>query len=163
LQRIFHWLKTCAEKHDTCNTSNQDDAWYPARLLDLDKCETDSTFVQLIDSAKEPLLGSYITLSHCWGGTKPLQLTQQMASQHQPAFLVADMPKTFQDALGVCRKLGIRYLWIDSLCIIQDKDDLQDWYREASLMSKVYLHSRCNIPAAHGENNTKGLFRANRP
>jgi hypothetical protein len=72
------------------------------------------------------------------------------------------MPETFQDTLLVCKRLGVRYLWIDSLCIIQDKDDLQDWYREASLMNKVYLHSYCNISAADAEDSTKGLFRARR-
>jgi hypothetical protein len=85
-----------------------------------------------------------------------------MASQPRPAILVTDMPKTFQEAVQVSRRLGVRYLWIDSLCIIQDKGDL-DWYREASLMNKVYLHSYCNISATDAEDNTKGLFLSRRP
>lgn len=69
------------------------------------------------------------------------------------------MPKTFQDTIAVCRYLHIRYLWIDSVCIMQDKDDLSDWSREASLMHKVYTYSHCNIAASDAPDGTHGLFR----
>jgi hypothetical protein len=70
-----------------------------------------------------------------------------------------DMPKTFQEAIMVCRELQIRYLWIDSLCIMQDKDDLTDWFYESGLMNRIYGFSRCNISASDAMDGTCGLFR----
>lgn len=73
------------------------------------------------------------------------------------------MPKTFADAVPVTLHLGIQYLWIDSLCILQDKDDLSDWSPEAGLMHQVYSISYCNISAAVAENCTQGLSRNRDP
>ncbi|KAF3805625.1 hypothetical protein GCG54_00005664, partial [Colletotrichum gloeosporioides] len=62
------------------------------------------------------------------------------------------------EAVEVTRRLGIRYLWIDSLCILQDRDDLSDWLVEAGLMHKVYSYSYCNISASGARDSSKGLF-----
>ncbi|KAI9159016.1 HET-domain-containing protein [Paramyrothecium foliicola] len=69
----------------------------------------------------------------------------------------ADLPKTFQDAVHVTRKLKCRYLWIDSLCIVQD--DAKDWEAEASKMHKYYTQALLTISAADGYDSTSGLFR----
>lgn len=76
---------------------------------------------------------------------------------------MTELPKTFHDAVIVSRVLQVRYLWIDSLCIRQDKDDLSDWNHEASLMDKVYSHSHLNISASHGGSSSEGLFRTRDP
>jgi hypothetical protein len=76
---------------------------------------------------------------------------------------MASLPKTFQEAVAVTRTLGIHYLWIDSLCIMQDKDDLSDWYKEATMMDKVYMHSICNISATDAQDSSRGLFRDRKP
>ncbi|KAK1707868.1 hypothetical protein BDP67DRAFT_581527 [Colletotrichum lupini] len=55
--------------------------------------------------------------------------------EHKEGIITATMPQTFQDAVTMTRKLGIRYLWIDALCIVQD--DIADWSREASTMGDV--------------------------
>lgn len=70
---------------------------------------------------------------------------------------MTEMPKTFQDAVVITRKLGIRYLWIDSLCIIQDS--AQDWHHEASLMSSVYHNSELTISATTARDGTEGCFQ----
>jgi hypothetical protein len=70
------------------------------------------------------------------------------------------MPETFRDAISASRQLGAQYLWIDSLCIIQDKDDLTDWAHEVSMMSKVYSNSLCNLSASDTDGDTPGLFRS---
>jgi hypothetical protein len=163
LHRAAHWLQKCTETHKKCCADKPTPSWYPTRLLYLGDGGHDESFVWLIHTAREQPTGPYTTLSHCWGDKRPLQLTRQIASQPRPAILMTDMPKTFRDAVDVSRRLGVRYLWIDSMCIIQDKDDLQDWYREASLMDKVYLYSYCNISAADAEDSTKGLFRPRWP
>jgi hypothetical protein len=69
---------------------------------------------------------------------------------------MATLPKTFRDAVAVTRALNIRYIWIDSLCIIQD--DLQDWEQEAAKMASIYEGSFLTIAAVDSPNSNGGLF-----
>lgn len=71
----------------------------------------------------------YTTLSHCWGSHQPLSLTRANFSSFSSESAVERLPKTYQDALVVTLSLGYRYIWIDSLCIIQD--DRDDWLEQA--------------------------------
>ncbi|CAM1503337.1 Fc.00g081130.m01.CDS01 [Cosmosporella sp. VM-42] len=66
--------------------------------------------------------------------------------------------QTFKEAINVTRRLGIPYLWIDSLCILQDKDDLSDWKMEAPKMSAVYNSATVTISAASSVDTAGGLF-----
>lgn len=68
----------------------------------------------------------------------------------------AALPKTFQDAIEIARYLGFGYIWIDSLCIIQD--DSKDWESKAALMSDVYSSSRINITASSAADGRFGWF-----
>jgi len=68
---------------------------------------------------------------------------------------VSSLPKTFQDAIIVSKKLNVRFLWIDSLCIIQETDD---WEREASLMGHIYANAMCNLSALGATPGNGGLF-----
>jgi hypothetical protein len=65
-------------------------------------------------------------------------------------------PKTFRESIRVVQALNVRYLWIDSLCIIQDSQD--DWSREAANMDIIYSNSYCNIAAARSIDPTTGIF-----
>ena len=67
-----------------------------------------------------------------------------------------DVPHTFLDAIWLTRQLGIDYIWIDSLCIIQDDPD--DWRSESVKMRDVYGNSYLNIAASHAANASSGLF-----
>ncbi|KAF4971614.1 hypothetical protein FSARC_1613 [Fusarium sarcochroum] len=71
---------------------------------------------------------------------------------------ISSLPPTFRDASFAARNLGVRYIWIDALCIFQDKDDLSDWNREASLMHKVYSNSFCNIVAGVNKDSSQSIF-----
>ncbi|APA14021.1 hypothetical protein SS1G_11161 [Sclerotinia sclerotiorum 1980 UF-70] len=66
------------------------------------------------------------------------------------------LPRTFRDAITFTRRLGLQYLWIDSLCIIQDSS--QDWQQESAKMGKIYSHAYCTISAAAASNCEEGLF-----
>jgi hypothetical protein len=68
-----------------------------------------------------------------------------------------DLSQTFQDAFIVARRLGVRYLWIDSLCIVQDS--LEDWQTESSMMNLVYKNSLCTIAASEATEPHHGLFK----
>jgi hypothetical protein len=69
---------------------------------------------------------------------------------------MSHLSKTFQNAIEITRRLSVRYLWIDSLCIIQDSKD--DWEIEASQMEHVYRNSYFNIAATHAADGRGGLF-----
>ena len=64
--------------------------------------------------------------------------------------------RSFQDAIYATRKLGHRYIWIDSLCIIQDS--IEDWTIEAAMMNKVYSMCECNIAASTVSGREDSMF-----
>jgi hypothetical protein len=99
--------------------------------------------------------GRYIALSHCWGDVMPLKTTKATFVEFCHSINFARFPKTFQDAIIVCRKLNIEYLWIDSLCTIQD--DEHDWAVE-SPNCDVYQNAYLTIAAAAARNSSDGLF-----
>lgn len=70
---------------------------------------------------------------------------------------MASLPLTFLHLIQVAEELRVRYVWIDSLCIVQDSAD--DWDRESSSMSSVYSHAYCTIAASASKNGAEGLFR----
>ncbi|EKG19732.1 Heterokaryon incompatibility [Macrophomina phaseolina MS6] len=74
---------------------------------------------------------------------------------------VESLPATFKDAISATARLGLRYLWIDALCIIQDSRE--DWMREAATMSKVYSYTFLTLAAAASENSAGGLYRSRSP
>ena len=69
---------------------------------------------------------------------------------------LGDMPKTFRDAVLITRRLGVRYLWIDSLCIIQDSP--ADWEAEAIKMGRIYRNSLVTIAALGSTDSMSGCF-----
>lgn len=129
--------------------------WYPTRLIERVSNETFKIIHS--DSISHPGQG-YITLSHRWGSSDFIKLTTDNLSELSMHSPVSILPKTFQDALFAAQQLNIRYIWIDSLCIIQSGDDGEDWQREATEMANIYTNSFCNISADYGNNQTDGLF-----
>ena len=95
-------------------------------------------------------------LSHCWGGQTPLQLRKDNIESFTERIEISQVPKSFRDAMKVAARLKFRYLWIDSLCIIQDSTD--DWQHEAGLMSDVYTNSWCHIAATKALDVRDGCF-----
>jgi hypothetical protein len=102
-------------------------------------------------------LPRYTTLSHCWGTSiPPLKLTQENRCQFYDEIRQDQIPKTFSDAMTVTRLLGIEYIWIDSLCIIQG--DTEDWEREVTRMADVYRHGYCNMAALDATDSSLGFL-----
>ncbi|KAF9691519.1 hypothetical protein EKO04_010307 [Ascochyta lentis] len=137
----------------------------PTRLLDLQACG-DSLDIRLVETESlkpafdrdETLFPGYLALSHCWGEDRNLFFTTKKANlEHRLTKISADhLPKTFYDAVNITRSLDHRYLWIDSLCIIQDSNE--DWAREAARMADVYGNACCVLSALSSENGTQGCF-----
>jgi hypothetical protein len=143
------WLHRCLHHHQLCNEPRPN--FIPTRLVSLL-----GPFPKLVEPEQSSDVKTYATLSHCWGTSPFLTLTntnlQEFCQQIPPEAL----SNTFLDAIFVCKELGIDYIWIDSLCIIQD--DAQDWVNEAALMTKVYRNSHLNIAATGASDGTVGLF-----
>jgi hypothetical protein len=159
--KVRIWMQKCSCDHVICKTwTGTDHNWYPTRLLHVGQGDDSQSppNIRLILTAEDIPDGPYVTLSHCWGNAHIVQLLKSNMKEFKSSIPLERLPKTFKDAVTVARRLGISYIWIDSLCIMQDKDDLVDWLREAALMHKVYSHSYCNISAAAAVNSSQGLF-----
>lgn len=165
------WIEHCEKHHHSCGLPSN---WLPTRLLDSGPLDsTDKVIVRLRETAfsaaateESVIEGPYMTLSYCWGTEAPLTLTKHTHSNLSLGIPLNDLPKAFRDAICICRGVGVRYLWIDALCIFQDKDDTEeifDWQQEASQMHKVYSNTLCNISAAAGVGSSSAILRPRAP
>ena len=100
---------------------------------------------------------SYATLSHMWGGHQPLRLLKGNIADFRNGINWSSLPKTFQQAIKFTKQLGIDYIWIDSLCIIQDS--AEDWRSQSSKMASIYENSHITLAASVAENSLAGCFR----
>ncbi|KAI1134605.1 HET-domain-containing protein [Hypoxylon sp. FL0543] len=156
LSQMKIWVDSCNQKHDVCK-SRLDNSYLPTRVLDVSR-EPDTIFLY---EPNENDRGPYLALSHCWGGTVPIMTKMNTLESFKAGITIESFPKTFQDAISVTRQLQCRYLWIDSLCIIQD--NVEDWRYEASRMANVYGNSYVTIAATASANSYGGLFYQHDP
>jgi hypothetical protein len=156
------WIHSCLSSHDHCGQSitakkmhDRHGSKLPTRVIQVN-VESDSGLVKLVEPGRR--IARYCALSHCWGPPdKRRYTTTQDNIQTNMAGISLDLlPKTFQDAVYLSRAMGIDYLWIDSLCIIQG--DEQDWLRESLSMGMVYGRAFLVIAAAGSSDSTGGLF-----
>ncbi|SPO01872.1 uncharacterized protein DNG_04545 [Cephalotrichum gorgonifer] len=147
------WLDRYRAEHKGCKDESQ--PWYPTRLLDL---EPGGRTIKLVITANVLPTGPYMTLSHRWSDERYTKLESSTIGQLQKRIEVLHLPKSFQDAIRIARHLGVRYLWIDSLCIKQDKGDLSDWMVESQKMSRVYSSACMNISATRSADGTESLL-----
>ena len=106
-------------------------------------------------------MGRYACLSHCWGNNQICRLTSETYARYTKGISADELPRTYRDAISVCRYLGLRYLWIDSLCILQDSK--ADWQVESPKMIKYYGQCYVCIAATNVSGPDAGLEIANRP
>jgi len=146
---------SCCSSHDTCNLARSNGS-LPTRLLDVGNPRASFVKVQVTTPATT---GEYLALSHCWGDPSDMAtvLTNETFNEYITTGLAFELlPKTFQDAVLFTRSLGKRYLWIDSLCIIQNNAD--DWDREAATVCSVYQGALLTIAAASSSSGRGGLL-----
>ena len=163
LLQVAQWMGECLTSHTKCfdmQTVAATRDILPRRLLDLAPT-LHADFIRLESSKPLPLHTVYVTLSHCWGGRCKTTLTASSLATFQAGIELSALPKTFRDAVLLTRKLGIRYLWIDALCIIQDSN--QEWIHEASLMGDIYANSSLTISATNSPDSEGGLYHIRSP
>jgi hypothetical protein len=154
------WLAECTNSH-ACAVKSPE-ARPPTRLIDTQPLNGQDNLRLVITGDKDKGL-EYLTMSHCWGlqgGRASALLTKGSLQRFIAGFSVDDLPATFRDAVIACQALNQRYIWIDSLCIIQD--DPEDWKAEAARMASIYEGSLCNLSASSSFSVDSGLFTLRR-
>jgi hypothetical protein len=149
LTMASQWFKVCRESHSKCNTHIGQIS--PSRLV-----STDRNLTRIV--LRNELEGSpaYATLSHCWGKAKFDTLKRDVLDTFREKIPEKALSQTFKNAIFIAQEVGIPYIWIDSLCIVQDDND--DWMREAASMSAIYGGSSLNIAASGAADGTYGCF-----
>ncbi|KAJ2982832.1 hypothetical protein NUW58_g6358 [Xylaria curta] len=155
---IKSWLSQCVNAHASYREADSKaEHKLPKRVIEVGS--DDNTAIRLYEHDDRPdTLGShYVALSHCWG-RKPLpRLTIDTVEKKKVNVPWESLPKTFQDVILVARGIDVEYVWIDSLCIIQD--DEQDWETEAAKMSLIYEGALMVMAAtASGDSSGGCLF-----
>ncbi|PHH59907.1 hypothetical protein CDD81_2395 [Ophiocordyceps australis] len=151
---LQRWLNICRCNHKCLGPGT---AFLPTRLLDVGTRHKPRLFlVQSADLHAEATSNKYIALSHCWGLTMPAsgKTTLATLNNHRASVRAQGLPRTFQDVIEIARRLGVGYVWIDSLCIIQDSR--QDWEREAAQMASVYSNAHVTIAASASSDGRGG-------
>jgi hypothetical protein len=157
-KQIWEWITTCQNDHHECRKASASD-WVPTRLLQLSSNNRD--MVKLVITKETKITGPYCTLSHSWGITPFLTTTNgNLHDSLTEGIDISTMPKNFRHAIDVARFMKLEYIWIDSLCIIQDGKDFD---LEGGTMHLVYQNSYCNIVSADSRDSSGGLFRQRRP
>ena len=149
------WLAQCLKEHTTCGRTNDDANVLPTRLLEI-SANGRHRKVRLVESVHIPPNSKYLSLSHCWGKRPIFSLLLSNIVGLRKDIPISKLPRTFQDAFEVTTQLGYSYLWIDSLCIVQDEPS--DWAREADRMGDVYENASLNIAATAFFSSASSLF-----
>lgn len=129
------------------------DSLLPTRVIELSGPRFRRN-IRLLEPGKG-VRGVYIALSHRWGSTRRVTTTKENIREHLSHIPFQTLPRTFRDAIEVCGVMEVQYLWIDSLCIIQDNHD--DWERESKHMADIFSNAFCTI-AAHSANGDDDGF-----
>ncbi|KAH6868878.1 heterokaryon incompatibility protein-domain-containing protein [Thelonectria olida] len=177
LQKIQDWISSCDKDHEHCRmNSSEAGTYFPTRAIDVHEAEVGIVHLRNRDeieaqhdaegketSQRQATYPAYWTLSHRWGDPERIpRLLQITEHRFRGGIPLDDLSPTFRDAALLVRRLGYRYIWIDSLCIFQDS--LSEWQQEAKAMVNVYRHSLCNISAIAPSSDpaNTGLFRTRR-
>ena len=152
------WLESYAEKHEFCSEKVKPEGWLPTRLID-GGVSSDFRDVRLCLASEIPKGSRYLALSHSWGSSQSLRPRRSNFDELGKETPYHDgLSLNFKDAIYVTRQCssshGIRHVWIDSLCIIQDEEDQDDWKSEASRMGHVYRNAFLTISAIDMDGNS---------
>jgi hypothetical protein len=153
------WLSNCVVSHNSC-ANKLDKTWSPKRLLYIQGAK-----IRLLDTRNENPAGPYATLSHCWGKERNfVVLSESNIGKFLNEIPPGTLPKTFAEAIDIVYRLGISYLWIDSLCILQaGPGSRQDWLEHATQMAYVYQNCILNISADAAQGPNDGCYSTRDP
>jgi hypothetical protein len=183
---INTWMRQCTERHGG-HCPSETEAPLPTRVLDIGIGGGNGSIFLKVANPRE--VGAYVTLSHCvslllsvslvlfvvcrlrntdliqistaqWGPKTHFSTTLSNIADFKQSVSLEELPSTFRDAILVTRKLGFRFLWIDSLCIIQDSHE--DWVQEAASMHLYYRRSALTIAVDCARGDYEGFLHLTR-
>ncbi|CAN9399222.1 unnamed protein product [Alternaria alternata] len=156
---VRNWLRNCEDErdgyHKICSLSER--AYVPTRLIRISD-PLDQLQLELVcgDNMGEHDKSRYVALSYCWGGDQPSKLTQDNYDLYKKNIAWETLPKAVQDAAKTAQALGFHYIWVDSMCIVQD--DKKDKETEINLMTKVYAHATLTVVNKRSDRVTEGFL-----
>ncbi|POR37078.1 Uncharacterized protein TPAR_02724 [Tolypocladium paradoxum] len=153
LGQVAGWFAACRANHKQCNAM-QGTSFQPTRLLFLG--DKDARTTRLVEN--DTTCTGYAALSHRWSEeTQRVRLERgNLAQRKQHGISLGEFPQMMRDVIHVLRQLGILYVWIDCMCIVQDDKD--DWRREAATMASIYAHAELTVAATWCTSSAQSLF-----
>lgn len=148
------WFQICRDSHTACGLPQANSAEASpsaARLIAVSNGDARLCLPEELSPNS-----SYAALSHRWGSLNFMTLKKDNINDFRKEIPPEALTKTFRDAIDICRYLDIPYLWIDSLCIIQDSPE--DWALQSALMAQIYGQCDLNIAATSAEDGSVGCF-----
>ncbi|KAH8792322.1 heterokaryon incompatibility protein-domain-containing protein, partial [Hyaloscypha sp. PMI_1271] len=158
VRTVAEWLTECISGHEACSHQSSDKIFPPTRVIDVGP--SDGSEIPFLCTCRDGIQ-EWVTLSHCWGQSPPLKTTVSSLPDHQRGLPLDKLPRLFHDAVLITRDLGYRYLWIDSLCIVQDSRE--DWIRESAYMGNIYKHSVFTISADNCRDSRDNILENHSP
>ncbi|KAF4867856.1 hypothetical protein CGCSCA1_v013050 [Colletotrichum siamense] len=152
LELCKRWITACEQEHPQCQSDRVQPL--PTRVLDLGQpgLPVNVRLYEPLPSSK----ACYIALSYCWGKVLNLTTTSSNLAQRKAGISWDGLSESFRHAILICRSLGVRYMWIDALCIIQDSPS--DWEKEAARMADVYENAFLTIATDAARDPTWGIL-----
>ncbi|KAH3957471.1 hypothetical protein HBH70_225220 [Parastagonospora nodorum] len=151
---LQRWMNQCLQSHTACQRDST--VYWPTRIINVGTVAEHDC--RLCVTEQEEMHGPYATLSHCWGNSVLTKLLLNNFDNMVDSIDEENLPLTFREAVTTIRQLGIRYVWIDSLCIIQDS--AEDWQIESASMTQVYRNAICCLAATGAHDSSQGLYLA---
>ena len=149
------WIDDCQRRHHLCMKMPHQRVCGPKRLL---QCLSDGSV--RLETQSPAQRCDYIALSYCWGdGTAVKKTTMETLDRHQLGIPEKSLPRIYREVAAIARGLNIAYLWIDSLCIIQDSPE--DKEKEIKQMSNIYRGALIVVVAASAPSPSNSLLRVN--
>jgi hypothetical protein len=157
LEKARSWIQDCHYQHKCCGGMETHGSFVPSRLLHVGTAAHPRCRVVEKPELQNMEGLQYFALSHCWGGKVDVQLlTSNHVSMTTDGILPVNLPRNFRDAVRFTLYFGVQYIWIDSLCIIQDSPE--DWAHESVLMAGVYANAACTVSSTASADSSGGCF-----
>ncbi|KAK5072233.1 hypothetical protein LTR70_010539 [Exophiala xenobiotica] len=147
------WMRNCADHHNCAATSSLN-LRSSTRFLYLDPNNEDVALVKFLPHQAPR---EWVALSYRWGTDQAVMLTHSNLAELQEGIQVHDLDHTIQDAIFIVRALGLEYLWVDALCVLQD-GSREDWLAQSSKMREVYEKSTVTLVAVDSPSVRHGFL-----
>lgn len=153
---IRGWLEECDQHHENCRPLKDPSARLPKRLIQVG--ETGGNGVRLYETKQDDAF-EYVALSHPWGPNRSSHFCTYPENlyHHLQEILLESLPQTFQDSVEVARSLKQRYLWIDSICIVQGPGG--DFNEQAKHMESIFRQAYCVLAASCAVGQEDGFMK----